>query len=127
MPAKKNTIFEKIKPILYIVLAMVTLGGAIVTIDRYVAKEEDVKHLEIQDQLLAERLDIAITDDDIREAEHMVQRMEDWTKFEQKTAQPELTPMEQEALEAAKKRVGILKKERADKKQAYDQRRLYRD
>jgi len=124
MPTKKETFIDKMKPLVYIILAMITLGGTIVAVNGYFAKSEEVSTLKNNDSLIEERLDIAITDDRIHMEEARLRRMEDWQKFEQKSVQPELSPMEKEVMDEALKKIEELEKEREMKLESYEQRRL---
>ena len=118
---------EKIKLFFYIILALIAVFTAVFAIERYFAKSEDVnkkiKTLKNDDQLLNERLDMAIIEDSIDYQQRQVQRIEDWKRVEQKTVEPELTVVEKEVLEKAKKEIERLEKERIEKKREYEKRR----
>ena len=115
---------DKIKLIVYISLAIITFIGAVLGVNRYFAKSEDtektVTELIKQDALVSERLDIAITDDQIFQQQQHIQQMKNYHVFEHKAQTPELTPMEQEALDGAERRLEELKKEKERKIQIYE-------
>ena len=120
MPAKKVLKSEKIKTILYVVLAGIAIVGAIIGVNNYFAKTEDI---EIKHQLIDERLDIAIIDDQIFQQEQQIQRIENFRMFEQKTVEPELTLIEKEVIEKNRERLVELKDKKADKIKRYEEKR----
>ena len=127
---EKNTT-DKIKTFFYIILALIAIGSAVFTlgsrVERYFAKtvvvDKNIEDLKYNDQLLNERLDISIIEDDIDYQQRQIQRIEDWKRVEQKTVEPELTIVEKEVLEKAKKEIERLEKERLEKKRVYEKRR----
>ncbi len=67
---------EKVKLTIAIVIGLIAIAGTLLTVNNYFAKTEDVdvkiskieedhKQLEAEDELVQERLDISITDDQI--------------------------------------------------------------
>jgi len=125
--AKKETsTLEKIKMIFGVIVAVIMIGGAFFGVEKYFAKTSEVKaavvELKSSDQSISERLEISIMDDQIFQQQQTIQRFEDWQRFEQRTAAPVLTPIEQETLEKAKKRLFVLEQRKADKIKAYEER-----
>jgi len=123
---------EKIKIIIAIVVAVITMIGTILTIDKYFAKTEEVKkavekidkehaELEDQDRLVQERLDISITDDQIFQQQQQILQMKNYYIFEQKKDIPEMTPMEKEAIKNAEERLEKLEKVKVEKIKRYEQ------
>ena len=123
---------EKIKIIIAIVVAVITMIGTILTIDKYFAKTEEVKkavekidkehaELEDQDRLVQERLDISITDDQIFQQQQQILQMKNYYIFEQKKDIPEMTPMEIEAIKNAEERLEKLEKVKVEKIKRYEQ------
>lgn len=115
---------EKIKIYVALAIAAITIIGAVITVDKYFAKSGDVeitvKDLEVKDELVQERLDIAITDDQIFQQEQHIQQMTNYHIFEQKPDIPEMTPMEKEALKKAGERLEMLKGVKAEKIKKYE-------
>ncbi len=120
MPAKKVLKSEKIKTILYIIIAGIAIIGAIIGVNNYFAKTEDI---EAKHQLIDERLDIAIIDDQIFQQEQQIQRIENFRMFEQKTIEPELTLIEKEVIEKNRERLKELKDKKAEKIKRYEEKR----
>ena len=125
--AKKESNADKVKFVFYIIVSFIAIVSALLGINSYFAKESEVKtvttELKKNDQLLSERLDIAIIEDEIDYKQRQIQRIEDWRRIEQKTEQPELTPIEKEVLEKTKTELSELEKERNEKKKAYESSR----
>jgi hypothetical protein len=119
MPRAKATSLEKAKFIVYIVLAAITMLGAIFGVERYFAKESEVQaavsELQKSDNSLSQRVEIAIIDDQIFQQEQTIQRFEDWQRFEQRKVEPELTPIEKETLAKAKDRLEKLEQRKEEK------------
>ena len=109
-----------------VIVAVIMIGGAFFGVEKYFAKTSEVKaavvELKSSDQSISERLEISIMDDQIFQQQQTIQRFEDWQRFEQRTAAPVLTPIEQETLEKAKKRLFVLEQRKADKIKAYEER-----
>lgn len=116
---------DKVKIIVIIVLAVITVVGTVLTVDKYFAKAEDVKivveAIESRDELVQERLDISITDDQIFQQQQQIQQMKNYHIFEQKEEIPEMTSMEKEAMKNAEERLSSLKVKKADKIKRYEQ------
>ena len=70
---------ERIKLIGGIIIAAITIIGAVIGFDRYYAKSSDVKtvveEMAVSDELVQERLDISITDDQIFQQQQQIQQM----------------------------------------------------
>jgi hypothetical protein len=124
MPRAKATSLEKAKFIVYIVLAAITMLGAIFGVERYFAKESEVQaavsELQKSDNSLSQRVEIAIIDDQIFQQEQTIQRFEDWQRFEQRKVEPELTPIEKETLAKAKDRLEKLEQRKEEKIKQYE-------
>lgn len=125
---------EKIKLIIGIIIGVATICGIVIGFDRYFAKSEDVesqvkeieaehKKLEIRDELVQERLDMAITDDQIFQQQQQIQQMKNLHIFEQKAELKEMSPMEKEALSAMEERLSELKAEKVLKAETYNKMR----
>lgn len=123
---------DKVKIIIVIIFAAITIIGTVLTVDKYFAKAVDVeetvkviekehKELEAKDELVQERLDISITDDQIFQQKQQIQQMKNYHIFEQKTEIPEMTPMEKEAMKNAEIRLDELKLEKVMKIQRYQE------
>lgn len=123
---------DKVKIIIGLFVAAITIIGTVLTVDKYFAKagdvektvkiiEEEHKELEIKDELVQERLDISITDDQIFQQKQQIQQMKNYHIFEQKAEIPEMTPMEKEAMKNAEIRLGELKLEKVMKIQRYQE------
>ena len=127
MPEKKSSKLEKIKLYLAVFVVAASAVGVVLTVDRHFAKSDDVqktvKSLEGSDQLIEERLDLSIIDDQIHLQEQQIQRIEDWRVFEQKTESPELTPAEKEIVEKAKEDLDELKKKKDERRKQYEEMR----
>ena len=112
---------------LKIIIGLTVVVGAIFAFERYFAKTEEVEQsvekLSTADQLIEVRLDLSIIEDRIYRHEQQIRRMKDWNAFEQKSPQPELTPMEKETLERAEKELERLRKIRDEKEKEYEERR----
>ena len=125
---------EKVKLIAGIIIAIATIVGIILGVDRYFAKsgdvavqvkemEEDHRKLEIKDELVQERLDISISDDHIFQQQQHIQQLKNHHIFEQRKEIPKLTSMEKEAMKNAIERLEKLKKARGNKIKRYEQMR----
>lgn len=123
---------DKVKIIIGLLVAAITIIGTVLTVDKYFAKAGDVeetvkiiekehKELEIKDELVQERLDISITDDQIFQQKQQIQQMKNYHIFEQKAEIPEMTSMEKEAMKNAEIRLGELKLEKVMKIQRYQE------
>ena len=122
---------EKIKLIVTIIIAIGALVGIVLAVDSYFAKSEDVgvaiksieaehEDLEAKDELVQERLDISITDDQIFQQRQHIQQMRNYHIFEQKEEIPPLTSMEEDALKKANKRLDDLVKVKDAKIEKYE-------
>ena len=124
MPEKESSIIDKVKFVIYIILGSIAIGSAFFGVEKYFAKEGEVKvtvsQLEQSDQSLSERLEISIIDDQIFQQEQTIQRIEDWKRFEQRTVEPELTPIEKDTLLKAKKRLEELENRKVNKIKKYE-------
>ena len=107
---------EKVKNIFYIVLAVIAVTTALFTIERHFAKSKEVENID-------DRLDISIIDDQIFQQEQAVQRIEDFQRYEQRTVEPELTPIEKDTLKKARERLDTLKNRKEEKINAYEKGR----
>ena len=123
---------DKVKIIVAIVLGAIAIVGTILTVDKYFAKTEDVntaveeiekEHLALEgkDELVQERLDISITDDQIFQQQQQIQQMKNYHIFEQKEEIPEMTPMEKDAMNNAEEKLKELKVKKANKIKRYEQ------
>jgi hypothetical protein len=114
------------KSVVYILLAIVTIGGTAFGVEKYFAKASDVAattaKLENSDKLINQRLEISIIDDQIHREQMQIQRIEDWGKIEQRTEVPKLTIIEAEVLDKAKVRLEKLEKRKVDKINQYENR-----
>ena len=123
MAKKETNSFEKVKFIVYIILAIIGIGSALFGIEAYFAKEKDVnevvKSLKDTEKSLTERVEMGIIDDQIFQQEQTIQRIEDWQRFEQRSIEPELTPIEEETLVKARERLNLLKNRKEEKLQHY--------
>ena len=115
---------EKIKLWSCVIIAIVTIVGTIFAVERYFAKtsavDKQVNELKNNNHLTNERLDIAITDDQIFQQEQTVQRIRDIKVFEQKKREPEMSQIEKETLKKAEDRLKELKKRKEDKLKSYE-------
>ena len=122
--AKKDSEIGKAQTILCIIVSCIFIIGALFGVNSYFAKDSEFQIVTIKskknDQLLSERLDIAILEDDIKYQQRQIERIEDWSRIEQKVEKPEFTLIEKEALDKAKKELQKLEKERAEKKKLYE-------
>lgn len=114
---------EIIKAIAGFIIASITIVGAIFAIERYFAKSEEVVSLKNTDQLINERLDISIIDDQIYQLEQQISKIKDWNQFEQKAPVPELTPIEKEILDKTEQKLKELKEEKISRQKAYEDMR----
>jgi hypothetical protein len=123
---KESKPLDKIKSVVYILLAIVTIGGTAFGVEKYFAKASDVAattaKLENSDKLINQRLEISIIDDQIHREQMQIQRIEDWGKIEQRTEVPKLTIIEAEVLDKAKVRLEKLEKRKVDKINQYENR-----
>lgn len=124
MVKKEPSTSEKVKVFLGIIVAIIMIGGSVFGIEKYFAKTSVVKaavvELKNNDQSLSERLEISIMDDQIFQQEQTIQRIEDWKRFEQRKIEPELTPIEKDTLDKAKKRLSELEFRKEDKIKQYE-------
>jgi len=115
---------DKVKFIIYIILGVIAIGSAFFGIEKYFAKDNEVKEVFQQlgssDRSLSERLEISIIDDQIFQQEQTIQRIEDWKRFEQRTVEPELTPVEKDTLIKARKRLKDLEERKLEKIKHYE-------
>jgi len=118
---------ENLKLYLAVFVVAASAIGVVLTVDRYFAKSGDVEKavevLKTSDELIEERLDISIIDDQIAQQQNYIQRMEDWNVFEQKAQEPQLTQLEEETLEKAKERLEELKKKKEQREKQYQEMR----
>jgi len=118
----------KVQIIVGLIIACITIGGTLFAIEKYFAKDaevkEDVKELKENDELITERVDIGISNDQVFYQEQQIQQMENFQIFEQRTAPVEPTPLEKEALKQAKVRLETLKGQRAQKVKRYEEKRM---
>lgn len=124
----------KAKLIIGVIVGLIIIGTAILAVNSYFAKSDDVaktvqiiqkehEELENRDQLAQERLDISITDDQIFQQEQHIQQMKNYRIFEQKAQIPELSYMEKEALDKAEVRLDELKIIKSTKIKRYEEMR----
>jgi hypothetical protein len=122
---KESKPLDKIKSIVYILIAIITIGGTAFGVEKYFAKASDVTaataKLENSDKLINQRLEISIIDDQIHREQMQIQRIEDWGKIEQRTVVPKLTIIEKEVLDKAKIRLEKLEKRKVDKINQYEE------
>lgn len=135
--AKKDKTEEglnKVKLIIGIVVGLIVIVSAILTVNSYFAKTEDVekvvkaieeehKELENEDRIDQVRLDMAITDDHIFQQEQHIQQMKNYRIFESKAQVPELSPIEKEIMDKAEKRLEELRKVKSIKMKNYEEMR----
>jgi len=134
---------KKVQLIISIVIGLTVIVGTILTVNNYFAKTEDVnikveeiqlkvdskveeieeehRKLETRDELVQERLDISITDDQIFQQQQHIQQMRNLRVFEVRSSLPELTPMESAAMESAEGRLDELKVKKATKIRRYEE------
>lgn len=131
---KKEKILDNVKLLVYVIIGGITIGGTIIGVDHYFAKTSDIQSLEkshaelrAEDSLNGERLDLAITDDQIFQQEQHIQQMKNLRVFEQRVEIPELTPMEKAALEKGEGRLEDLKIIKMDKIKRYEEQRSMKD
>ena len=114
---------EKIKLIVGLFIALATLVGIVLTVDKYFAKSEEVEisvgEIKNENELVQERLDISITDDQIFQQQQHIQQMKNYQIFEQRSEAPELTSLEKEALKNAEERLEELKSIKSEKLETY--------
>jgi len=120
----KSTFSDKMKFILYVIIALITIGGSAFAIEKYFAKESQVQaavaDLKSSDASLSDRIELSIIDDQIFQQEQTIQRIEDWRRFEQRKEEPELTLIEKDTLKKAKKRLTDLEKRKEEKIKRYE-------
>jgi hypothetical protein len=105
---------EYIKTIFYIVLGIIALGTSVLTIDKYFAKDREVK-------LVAKRLEISIHDSEVFRQEQHIQQLHNFRVFEQKKKGTELTDIEKDTFDKADKRLEKLEKEKDIKVKQYEE------
>ena len=101
-----------IKRTMYVVVTMMTIVVMIVAALNYFAKQKTVN-------LLDRRLELAIEDDRVFQAEQDVDWMKQQTTFERRKESK--TIAEAEMIERAKEKVAKFKRRREQKQQAYEQ------
>ncbi len=101
---------ETVKTVLYIVLALITIVGAVATFLWYFAPAKTV-------ELLHERIDLGITDDRIFQQRQDIDRMRALAEFERREKPP--TKPEQQMIDIQQQRPEELKKERQQKIERY--------
>jgi hypothetical protein len=102
---------EAVKFAGWIVITLATIATVIVSINAYFAKSTEVGIVE-------ERLDLKIVDDRIFQQEQQIQQMKNYQIFQRAEPEPELTPMEEEAIRQAETRLRQLEQEREIKEKA---------
>jgi len=107
-----------ISTIIGIVTCLILITGAIIGIDKYFAKTDDV---EKNDQLIIERLDLSITEQEIYKEQQKIQEVEEWRRFEQREVKPDLTPIEEKTLKERQERLEDLKNKREETLKRYNE------
>jgi len=90
--AKKDSEIGKAQTILCIIVSCIFIIGALFGVNSYFAKDSEFQIVTIKskknDQLLSERLDIAILEDDIKYQQRQIERLKknckNWKKKERK-------------------------------------------
>lgn len=117
--------WDKLKVILGVVTSLIMIFGVIYALSNYFAKTEDVEmavnKLEENDELIHERVDISIIDDQIFHQEQQIYRIKDINAFER--SEKPMTPFQKESLERQEKRLEDLEKKRERKIKMYEQRK----
>ncbi len=131
MAKKVKIVVGIIVGIFAIIGGVYAFGGAIIVIEKYFAKTDEVdtvvNKLEETDELINERVDLSIMNDHINREEQNIQRMKDLRMYEQRTIEPDLSLIEKEVLEKAENRLVKLRKVREGKIKIYEQRKRRRD
>ena len=116
--------WDKLKVILGVITSIIFLVGIIVAVESYFAKNKDVEtvveKLEKNDELIQQRVDISIIDDQIFQQEQQIYRIKDLTSIER--IEKPMTPVEKEILDKNKKRLEELKQRREKKIERYEQK-----
>ena len=114
---------KTISIIVSIIVASFAIIAGIISFEKYFAKSEEVKEdiklvnekFEENDQLLSERLDISIINDDIRYEQQQIQRVKIGGKIEKR----ELTDTEKEMVKIKEQELSRLRAERLEKKKIH--------
>ncbi len=100
---------------------MITLAGTVLAIDRYFAKKTSVdamaKQMDTSIDIITERMDIGITDDQIFRQQQVIRKWEVNAKFEKRKDGP--TDIEHEIIEQEKVRLSQLQQQRREKIERY--------
>jgi len=116
--------WDKLKVILGVITSIIFLIGIVIVVESYFAKNEDVEtvveKLEKNDELIHQRLDLGIIDDQIFQQEQQIYRIKDLTSIERKVKP--MTPVEKEVLDKNEKRLEELKQRREKKIERYEQK-----
>ncbi|MHA1469477.1 MAG: hypothetical protein ACTSSP_02815 [Candidatus Asgardarchaeia archaeon] len=118
----------KVQIVVGLIIGIITIGGTLFAIEKYFAKDAEVKE-EVKvrvenDELINERVDMAISDDRVFQQQQHIQQMKNYQVFEQKKEPAPPTPMEKEALKQAEARLSELVIERQVKGKRYEERRM---
>jgi len=107
---------ENIKFIGWILFSLISLVGVIISVNAYFAKSVEVDAVQ-------EQLDLKVTDDRVFQQQQQLQQMRNYQVFKRQEPEPDLTPMETEAIKKAEERLEELKAEKERRVQAYQKRR----
>lgn len=105
---------EFLKSVVYILLAISSLGAVIISINAYFAKTLELRAVDT-------RLELKIEEDRVFQQEQLIQQMTNLRVFEQRDPQP-LTPLEEEALTKAEERLDELEQSKNLKLEQYEKR-----
>ncbi len=137
--AKEMSNLKKISIVVGIILGVLSILGILFAIDGRFAKSEDITEVEKKvvavkeevvkvkeegehiDELLEERIAMGAIEDQIKDEMHQLERIEDWRRFEQRTEEPELTPIEKETLDKSEKRLKELRNKKVEREKFYEQ------
>jgi len=114
-------LFASIKSYAVVITALTVIIGGALSVNQNFAKSTDVAKLQSHDELLGERLDISIVDDQIFQVEQQIQQMQNYSIFEQRADPTPPTPMEEQALYFEQQRLEELKVEKKRRIESYEQ------
>lgn len=109
---------DKIKTTLYIIIACIAVVTTLFGIERYFAKEEEVKETISR---IGERIDIGIIDDQIFQQAQEINRIQNLIIFERK--EKEMTEVEKEVMKKNKEKLQELKESKIRKLEQHKSRK----
>lgn len=136
--AKELTKMDYIKNTFYIIISLAAIGSIVFGITSYFATssqvEEEIQKVEkshqaltATDDVIAERVDLNISDDRIYQQQQQIRRIKDLTKIEINPNPRSLTEAEKEVIQEKETMLQKLEKEREAKLQYYKNRREQRE